>query len=80
MTGQPSDITLSLILTQGNNFKLKRKLFPMFPVYWYISRKCLHLPTELSLTIMNNEFLDIIKNSTIYIPNCCLNLVKKGTS
>lgn len=43
MTGQPSDITLSLILIQGNNFKLKRKLFPMFPVYWYISRKCMHL-------------------------------------
>lgn len=48
----------------------------------------MHLPTELSLTIMNNEFLDIMKNSIsvqyiyihciIYIPNCCLNLEKKG--
>lgn len=47
----------------------------------------MHLPTELSLTIMNNEFLDIMKNSIsvqyiyihriIYIPNCCLNLKKR---
>lgn len=47
----------------------------------------MHLPTELSLTIMNNEFLDIMKNSIsvqyiyihriIYIPYCCLNLKKR---
>lgn len=65
-TGQPSfRHYISLILTQGNNFKLKDNVFSVSSVE--MSRKCMHLPTELSLTMMNNKFLNIMKISIICI-------------